>query len=65
MEKSEKSKVILVPWDPNSSEHIQRLYEQRVAFGWKEDMIGKWQGLQREGKMTIPNGWYVILFLLF
>ncbi|KAK9482181.1 hypothetical protein V1527DRAFT_35751 [Lipomyces starkeyi] len=58
MERSEKSKVILVPWDPNSSEHRQRLYEQRVACGWKEDMIGKWQGLQREGKMTIQ--WVVL-----
>ncbi|KAK9372528.1 uncharacterized protein V1513DRAFT_451977 [Lipomyces chichibuensis] len=58
MERSGKSKVILVPWDPNSSEHRQRLYEQRVACGWKEDMIGKWQGLQREGKMTIQ--WVVL-----
>ncbi|KAK9248092.1 hypothetical protein V1506DRAFT_557784 [Lipomyces tetrasporus] len=58
MERSEKSKVVLIPWDPNSSEHRERLYLQRVACGWKEDMIETWRGLQRDGKMAIQ--WVVL-----
>ncbi|KAJ8104396.1 hypothetical protein POJ06DRAFT_244403 [Lipomyces tetrasporus] len=59
MEKrSETRKVVLIPWDPNSSEHRERLYEQRIACGWKADMVEKWQGLQRNGKMAIQ--WVVL-----
>ncbi|KAF4549850.1 Hypothetical protein D9617_19g101550 [Elsinoe fawcettii] len=28
------SKVILVPWDPQNEEHFQRMYDQRVSWGW-------------------------------
>jgi hypothetical protein len=47
------AKVILVPWDPDSTEHAQRLYDQRVACGWKQEKIELWRALQREGKMAI------------
>ncbi|KAK9235729.1 hypothetical protein V1525DRAFT_409194 [Lipomyces kononenkoae] len=59
MEKrSEVANVVLIPWDPNSSEHRQRLYEQRVACGWKSDMIEHWRPLQSDGKMAIQ--WVVL-----
>ncbi|MCJ1432777.1 hypothetical protein MMC27_002134 [Xylographa pallens] len=47
------AKVVLIPWDPDSTEHIERLYDQRVACGWNFDMIEKWRGMQREGKKAI------------
>lgn len=51
---SSKSKVILIPWDPDSEEHVHRLYDQRIACGWKSDLVEeKWRHLQREGKMAI------------
>ncbi|KAK9365111.1 hypothetical protein V1509DRAFT_612861 [Lipomyces kononenkoae] len=59
MEKRSKTgKVALVPWDPDSTEHRERLYQQRIACGWKSDMVDKWQGLQRDGKMAIQ--WVVL-----
>lgn len=54
--------VCLVPCDPDSTQHAQRLYEQRVAYGWKQEMIGSWQVLQREGKIAIH--WVVGYWLL-
>ena len=57
-----RSEVDLIAWDPDSKEHVERLYRQRVACGWKQDMIEKWRGLQREGKMAIQ--WVVSWFLV-
>lgn len=51
--KSAQSKVFLVPWDPESIVHRQRLYDQRVACGWKKEKIEEWRRLQVEGKMAI------------
>lgn len=45
--------VILVHWDPNSTQHAQRHYDQRIACGWKQERIEFWRALQREGKMAI------------
>jgi hypothetical protein len=47
------AKVSLVPWDPESTQHAGRLYDQRVACGWKQEKIESWRALQREGKMAI------------
>lgn len=35
--------VDLVPWDPESADHIDRLVEQRYQCGWAygRDLIGK------------------------
>lgn len=46
-------KVTLIPWDPESEEHSQRLYDQRIACGWKAEKVGRWKELQREGVMAI------------
>ncbi|KAI9810597.1 MAG: hypothetical protein M1827_006159 [Pycnora praestabilis] len=56
--RSGTSEVTLVPWDPESSEHVERLYDQRVACGWNQYMIEKWRIMQREGKKAIQ--WIVI-----
>ncbi|CAI4212406.1 unnamed protein product [Parascedosporium putredinis] len=32
-------KVDLVPWDPNSDEHVTRLFDQRTACGWRADEV--------------------------
>ncbi len=61
-QKSARSKVVLVPWDPDSDQHVQRLYEQRVACGWKQDKVEVLRSSQREGRMAIH--WVVSNFLL-
>jgi len=49
--------VTLVPWDPESAEHRERLYQQRVACGWKIDEVENWRLLQRRG---LINLWWVV-----
>ena len=51
--KSRSSQVELIPWDPESPAHAERLYEQRIACGWDEDKIEAWKDLQRRGKMNL------------
>jgi len=51
--RAEKPHVVLIPWDPESPEHCQRLRLQRVACGWKMEKIQAWRKYQREGKMSI------------
>lgn len=57
-----RAKVDLIAWDPESPEHIERMFQQRIACGWKADLVQKWRGLQREGKMAIQ--WVVSFVLL-
>ncbi|KAL7784891.1 hypothetical protein V8C37DRAFT_395018 [Trichoderma ceciliae] len=47
---SKYNTVELIPWDPNSEAHFQRLYEQRVACTWDQDLIEEWKGKVLEGK---------------
>ncbi|KAH7040604.1 uncharacterized protein B0I36DRAFT_357880 [Microdochium trichocladiopsis] len=42
-------KVHLVPWDPDSPEHAERMRLQRVECGWKAEMVPKWAEPQRAG----------------
>ncbi|KAH6693318.1 hypothetical protein DL95DRAFT_393397 [Leptodontidium sp. 2 PMI_412] len=53
-----RAKVDLIAWDPESPEHIERMFQQRIACGWKSDLVQKWRGLQREGKMAIQ--WVIL-----
>ncbi|PNH63317.1 hypothetical protein VD0001_g9179 [Verticillium dahliae] len=43
------SKVSLVPWDARSNEHTTRMFEQRVACGWRSDEVVEWREKQLEG----------------
>ena len=35
-------KVDLIPWDYTSEEHVTRLYEQRIACGWRAEDVNLW-----------------------
>jgi hypothetical protein len=48
-----KVQIRLVPWDPESEEHVERLYQQRVACTWKKEEVQSWRNLQRSGEMSI------------
>jgi len=55
-----KPEVILIPWDPESLEHVERLYQQRVACGWHQSDVEEiWRDAQRRGKKAIQ--WIVCI----
>lgn len=39
MSNDKMDKVELIPSDPDNEEHYQRMYDQRVACGWREGEI--------------------------
>lgn len=43
-------KIELIPWDPSSPEHVQRMYDQRVACGWRADEIPQWVDAAKKGE---------------
>lgn len=53
MGSTSKAGIVLIPWDPESPEHIERLYQQRVACGWYEDLIESWRPRQRSGNIAL------------
>ncbi|KAL2208266.1 hypothetical protein CC79DRAFT_1397678 [Sarocladium strictum] len=45
-----KPTVALVPWDPNSETHIQRMVDQRLACGWHAPIVATdWKKAHIEG----------------
>ncbi|KAM5358351.1 hypothetical protein ACJZ2D_015367 [Fusarium nematophilum] len=49
-----REKIQLVPWDPDSPEHIERLISHRVQCGWHEERVGpQWRGEQKAGEKCI------------
>ncbi|MCJ1472643.1 hypothetical protein MMC13_001292 [Lambiella insularis] len=52
------AKTILIPWDPESADHVERLFQQRVACGWNMDLVEEWRVKQREGTKAIH--WIVL-----
>ena len=56
--KSGFSHVDLVPWDPESPEHVERMVQQRIACGWKSEAVEKWKPWQREGRIALQ--WVVL-----
>lgn len=50
---SQRPSLILIPWDPDSPEHVDRLVQQRIACGWKREYVENWQDQQREGKIGL------------
>ena len=55
-------KVDLIPWDPTSEAHYQRMYDQRVACGWREEEVSDWKEAQMKGNKTMY--WVVCLTAL-
>ncbi|EFQ30162.1 hypothetical protein CGRA01v4_00457 [Colletotrichum graminicola] len=43
------TRVTLIPWDPESADHITRMVDQRIACGWDANLVPEWQGWQRSG----------------
>ncbi|KAF4960741.1 hypothetical protein FSARC_10370 [Fusarium sarcochroum] len=37
------NKTVLIPWDPTSETHFQRMYDQRVACGWRHEEVEEWK----------------------
>lgn len=42
--------ILLIPWDPDSPAHVDRMVQQRLACGWHAGDVEAWAALQREGK---------------
>ncbi|KAI0023880.1 hypothetical protein F4780DRAFT_769120 [Xylariomycetidae sp. FL0641] len=45
--------VYLIPWDPDSEEHVERMRMQRVACGWKIECVEDWRDSQRNGDIGL------------
>ncbi|KAI2624150.1 hypothetical protein GGR54DRAFT_595111 [Hypoxylon sp. NC1633] len=43
-------KIELIPWDHLNPEHVQRMYDQRVACGWREQEVPEWIGSAKKGR---------------
>lgn len=41
--------VRLIPWDPDSKDHIDHITRQRISCGWDADKVQKWKVTQRSG----------------
>lgn len=54
------SSVNLLPWDPDSPEHVERMRQQRIACGWNMEEVDSWRQLQREG---LINMWWIVRIL--
>jgi len=52
------AQINLIPWDPDSPAHIERMIEQRIACGWRSEEVDLWRQPQREGKVNIQ--WVVL-----
>ncbi len=46
-------RVRLVPFNPACEAHAKRMYRQRLACGWGEDMVEEWRRLHTEGAKGI------------
>ncbi|ORY62967.1 uncharacterized protein BCR38DRAFT_345318 [Pseudomassariella vexata] len=46
-------KVELIPWDYTSEEHVTRMYDQRVAYGWRAVEVPSWaESAKKGGRIT-------------
>ncbi|PNY28041.1 Uncharacterized protein TCAP_02036 [Tolypocladium capitatum] len=45
--------VELIPWDPTDEQQFQRLYDQRVACMWDDDLVAEWKGKMLGGQKVV------------
>ncbi|KAI0409836.1 hypothetical protein F4802DRAFT_592720 [Xylaria palmicola] len=45
--------IYLIPWDPNSQEHVDRMKLQRIVCGWKVEQVDEWREPQRQGQIGL------------
>ncbi|KAI0422897.1 hypothetical protein F5X98DRAFT_325407 [Xylaria grammica] len=50
--------MYLIPWDPDSQEHVDRMKLQRIACGWKVEQVDDWRDAQRKGQAGLH--WVVL-----
>ncbi|KAI8948545.1 hypothetical protein F4801DRAFT_604347 [Xylaria longipes] len=50
--------IYLIPWDPDSQEHVDRMRLQRIACGWKVEEVEGWRDPQRKGDIGLH--WVVL-----
>ncbi|KAI1202944.1 hypothetical protein F5X97DRAFT_286198 [Nemania serpens] len=50
--------VYLIPWDPDSQGHVDRMKLQRIACGWKVEQVDGWRDPQRRGDVGLH--WVVL-----
>ncbi|KAF4425109.1 hypothetical protein F53441_14190 [Fusarium austroafricanum] len=48
-----QDQLVLIPWDPNSPEHVNRIYEQRMQCGWDKHLVEGWKAKQVSGSKSI------------
>ncbi|MBE3044320.1 hypothetical protein IMZ48_17490 [Candidatus Bathyarchaeota archaeon] len=46
-------KVELIPWDPTSEQQYERMFDQRVACGWREEEVPEWKEAQLNGTKAL------------
>ncbi|KAG5762582.1 hypothetical protein H9Q72_009310 [Fusarium xylarioides] len=54
-----KPTVTLVPWDPNSPEHLTRMVEQRIICGWQASIV---PSVWKDGHINGTKCVYWIIF---
>ncbi|TGO52562.1 hypothetical protein BOTNAR_0320g00050 [Botryotinia narcissicola] len=52
------AKVDLIPWNPDSLSHVERLFNQRVVCTWNSEYVESWREKQRQGAITLQ--WIVV-----
>ncbi|CAM1511573.1 Fc.00g090860.m01.CDS01 [Cosmosporella sp. VM-42] len=45
-----KTKVELIPWDPTDEKQFQRMVDQRIACGWRQEEVGEWKEKMLNGQ---------------
>ncbi|KUJ14699.1 uncharacterized protein LY89DRAFT_720181 [Mollisia scopiformis] len=53
-----KPHVLLIPWDPTSPKHVERLVQQRIACGWDHEAVESWRATQESGEFNLQ--WIVL-----
>ncbi|KAI0601421.1 hypothetical protein F4775DRAFT_542116 [Biscogniauxia sp. FL1348] len=56
--KRSRVSIYLIPWDPDSADHVERMKQQRIACGWKIESVEGWRSLQRDGHVGLH--WIVL-----
>lgn len=49
---SDRKPSQLIPWDHHNAEHVERMYQQRVACGWRAEEVPDWvEDAKKGGKL--------------
>ncbi|KAH7381924.1 hypothetical protein BKA64DRAFT_749382 [Cadophora sp. MPI-SDFR-AT-0126] len=50
---SSKNFVSVIPWDPTSEPHVERLRQQRMSCGWDAENVSNWRTQQLSGQKVL------------